>query len=69
MTSQADTLNGMVSRFRVRKNGHIKSGYEGIDNDILGLLEDVSENNKVNPKKISLNREDISLGDMDFGKY
>jgi methyl-accepting chemotaxis protein len=69
LTSQADTLNGMVSRFRVRKNGHKKSGYEGIDNDILGLLEDVSENNKVNPKKISLNREDISLGDMDFGKY
>lgn len=39
LTSQADTLNEMVKRFKVRKSEYEKSGYESIDNDILGLLE------------------------------
>ncbi len=69
LSSQADTLNDIVSRFRIRKNGDAKSGYESIDNEIIGFLEDASKNKKVNSKKKSFNKKDISLGDIDFGKY
>ncbi len=69
LSSQADTLNEMVSRFKIRKSGKAKSGYESIDNEIIGFLEDASKSKKVNSKKKSFNKRDISLGDIDFGKY
>ena len=69
LTSQADTLNEMVKRFKIRKNGYKKSGYESIDEGILGLLEAASENHEVDSKEKYLNKKNIFTGDMNFGKY
>lgn len=69
LSSQADTLNDMVSKFKVKKMDISKSGYEGLDTEIIGYLEGASKNNKVNSKKKALNKKNISLNDMDFGKY
>ncbi|WP_026073713.1 methyl-accepting chemotaxis protein [Acetivibrio cellulolyticus] len=70
LSSQADTLNEMVSRFKVRKNVSEKSGYELLDKEIIGYMQGASKNSKQNLKKKELNnKKNISLGDMDFGKY
>lgn len=69
LTSQADTLNEMVRRFRIRKNGYEKSGYGSIDKDIFGLLEVAGENREVDSKEKPLNKKEIYFGDMNFGKY
>ena len=69
LSSQADTLNELVSKFKVRKNTP-KAGYESLDTEIIGYLEGASKNSKSNAKKKAVNnKKNISLEDMDFGKY
>jgi len=70
LSSQADTLNYMVGRFKVRKNSKAKSGYELLDNNIIGYLEEADKKSKPNLKKKPVNnKKNISLDAMDFGKY
>jgi methyl-accepting chemotaxis protein len=69
LSSQADTLNDIVSRFKVRNSGNVKSGYESIDKEIMGLLEETGKNKKANSKKKLINEMDISISDTEFDKY
>ncbi|OPZ91834.1 MAG: Methyl-accepting chemotaxis protein II [Firmicutes bacterium ADurb.Bin419] len=70
LSSQADTLNYMVSRFQVRKNNKAKSGYEMLDNEIIGYLEETDKKSKPSSKKkLVNNKKNISLDSMDYGKY
>ncbi|WP_010244144.1 methyl-accepting chemotaxis protein [Acetivibrio cellulolyticus] len=70
LSSQADILNEMVNKFKVRKNIESKLGYESLDAEIIQHLDEASKKSKVNSKKKVLNnKKSISLGDADFGKY
>lgn len=68
LSSQADVLNDLVNRFRVRKKFSSNSGYESIDGEIISYLEEAS-NNWGNSKRKSFNTKDIPLDEMDFDKY
>lgn len=69
LSSQAHVLNDLVNRFRIRSNRNAKSGFESIDREIINYLEETDNSNKKNFGKKSTNRKNISLGDIDFGKY
>ena len=70
LSSQADTLNEMVSRFKVRNNNRIRSDFNMIDPDIVGYLEEADKKGKTTAKKKAPSKKkNISLDAVDFGKY
>ena len=69
LSSQADVLNDMVRRFRVRKSYNTGAVYESIEPEIIGYLENTNKNSTSDPKNKIYKKKNILLDDTDFDKY
>lgn len=79
LTGQAEMLNEMVSRFRIKKSLLRNSSLEELNPEVLKMLEQMSEKKKSElkhepkqagtQKKSKKQKEAIVLSDSEFGKY
>ncbi len=78
LASQAELMKEQVSRFKLRKNHYSPSSYrgmEGIDPDVLRMLEGMSKKKKPTPldgiysEGADNSSKKIALSDNEFGKY
>jgi len=75
LSSQAEGLKQMVRRFKVKNTSSMRNSYEELNPEIIKMLEQMYENNKVEPKqennqeKGEKQKETIILSDSEFGKY
>ncbi|MCX7921991.1 MAG: methyl-accepting chemotaxis protein [Clostridia bacterium] len=80
LSSQAEMLKDQVSRFKLRRNSHSFSyrGLEGVNPDVLRMLENMSDKRKMSAYKLSEeygeaaatnSKAKIALSDNEFGKY
>ena len=79
LSSQADIMKGMIGKFRLKKTSHSVSNVEGLNPEILKMLENMSakeqaaatgeKKEKKKERESKLSKVKISLGDNEFGKY
>ncbi|MCX7748124.1 MAG: methyl-accepting chemotaxis protein [Clostridia bacterium] len=76
LSSQAEVLKEMVNRFRLKKNDISMKSMDGLDPDILKMVEKITKKKQEGYDKRrgtgeshSASRVKINLNDMDFGKY
>ncbi|NPV91012.1 MAG: methyl-accepting chemotaxis protein [Firmicutes bacterium] len=76
LSGQADMLNDLVSRFKLKKSGPSSIGFERLNPDVVRMLEDLAGKKKVvggEPlaavPEAAAAKLRISLGDKGFGKY
>jgi methyl-accepting chemotaxis protein len=79
LSSQAEVLKEMVGRFRLKKNNDVFNSFEGLNPEVIKMLENMAEKKKISMKNSSLLNEakkeaaaskvKIVLSDNEFGKY
>lgn len=80
LSSQAELLKEQVSRFKLKRSQHPSSSYkgmQGINPEVLRMLENMSQNKKANAdsgdkgylEAAATSSKTIALSDKEFGKY
>lgn len=71
LASQADLLQDLVSKFRLKEYGRRKSDINRLNSDVLGMIETMVNNNDKNKdnKMSEGSKPSIILSDNEFGKY
>lgn len=76
LSGQAELLQQMVARFKLKKSGLNGGKLDEIDPEVLKLLEDMRENkraavskNEENKAEAAASKLKIALSDKEFGKY
>lgn len=77
LSSQAELLKDLVSKYKLKKEVNTSKGIEGINPEVLFMLENMSKNNKESnikddtKKEVTKEKEQsqILFSDSEFGKY
>lgn len=75
LSSQAAIMQGMVARFKLKHNTKKYGKYEGLSTEVLKMLDDMSEKQKMGKDELKdytegkIAKTKISLSDSEFGKY
>ncbi|MDS0524645.1 methyl-accepting chemotaxis protein [Clostridium sp. SHJSY1] len=67
LSSQAELLNGLVGKFKLKKSGSSYDSNQEINPEVIRMLENMNEPKKTYEKKSK--KPKISLNDNEFGKY
>lgn len=74
LSAQAELLKELVSKFNLKKKKANYNNLQGINNDVLTMLENMARNNgnhetTEKSPKLSGSKTKINLSDIEFGKY